>query len=75
MKLSKFSINKYREVVYKYTLANLNLRAGKSTSENIIDIIPKGTKVEVKFDKPCALQIDGEVVENVTSYTVEVPEK
>ena len=34
-----------------------------------------GKKVEVKFDKPCALQIDGEVVENVTSYTVEVPEK
>ena len=34
-----------------------------------------GKKVEVKFDKPCALQIDGEVVENGTSYTVEVPEK
>lgn len=34
-----------------------------------------GKKVEVKFDKPCALQIDGEVVLNVTSYTVEVPEK
>ena len=34
-----------------------------------------GKKVEVKFDKPWALQIDGEVVENVTSYTVEVPEK
>ena len=34
-----------------------------------------GKKVEVKFDKPCALQIDGEVVENVTSYTVEVPTK
>lgn len=34
-----------------------------------------GKKVEVKFDEPCALQIDGEVVLNVTSYTVEVPEK
>ena len=34
-----------------------------------------GKKVEVKFDKPCALQVDGEVFENVTSYTVEVPEK
>ena len=34
-----------------------------------------GKKVEVKFDAPCALQIDGEVVENVTSYIVEVPEK
>ena len=35
----------------------------------------RGKKVEVKFDIPCALQIDGEVVENVTSYIVEVPEK
>ena len=32
-----------------------------------------GKKVEVKFDQPCALQIDGEVVKDVTSYTVEVP--
>lgn len=35
----------------------------------------RGRKVEVKFDKPCALQIDGEVVHDVTSYTVEVPSK
>jgi len=35
----------------------------------------RGSKVEVRFDTPCALQIDGEVVENVTSYTVEVPSK
>ena len=32
-----------------------------------------GKHIEVTFDKPCALQIDGEVVENVTSYIVEVP--
>lgn len=32
-----------------------------------------GKKVEVKFAKPCALQIDGEVVKDVTSYIVEVP--
>lgn len=38
-------------------------------------IAVKGKKVEVKFDKPCALQIDGEVVHDVTSYTVEVPSK
>ena len=50
MKLSKFSIKKYREMIYKYTLANLNLRSGKSTSENIMAIIPKGTKVEVQFE-------------------------
>ena len=34
-----------------------------------------GKKVEIKFDQPCALQIDGEVVLNVTSYVVEVPQK
>lgn len=50
MKLSKFSIKKYREIIYKYTLSNLNLRSEKSTSGNIIAIIPKGAKVEVEFD-------------------------
>ncbi len=29
-----------------------------------------GHEVTVEFDKPCALQIDGETVKNVTSYTV-----
>ena len=29
-----------------------------------------GKKVEVKFDKPCALQIDGETIKNVTKYEV-----
>jgi diacylglycerol kinase family enzyme len=30
-----------------------------------------GKKVNVKFDRPVALQIDGETVLNVTEYTVE----
>ena len=30
-----------------------------------------GKNVTVSFDEPCALQIDGDVVENVTTYTVE----
>lgn len=30
----------------------------------------KGNEITVKFDKPCALQIDGETVLNVTEYTV-----
>lgn len=34
-----------------------------------------GKNIEVKFAKPCSLQIDGEVVKDVTSYTVEVPTK
>lgn len=33
--------------IYKYTLKNLNLRDGKSTSANIVTVIPKGTKVEL----------------------------
>ncbi|SCG95918.1 MULTISPECIES: L,D-transpeptidase family protein [unclassified Romboutsia] len=33
--------------VYKYTLANLNLREGKSTSSNIISVIPAGSRVTV----------------------------
>lgn len=33
--------------------------------------VKRGNKVTVSFEKPCALQIDGDVVENVTTYTVE----
>lgn len=29
-----------------------------------------GKKIKVSFDIPCALQIDGDVIENVSSYTV-----
>ncbi len=29
-----------------------------------------GKKITVRFNKPCALQIDGETIKNVTSYTV-----
>lgn len=31
----------------------------------------KGKHIKVTFDSPCALQIDGEVIPNVTSYTVD----
>ena len=50
MNLGKFNIKKYREVIYKYTLVNLNLRVEKSTSSNIIAVIPKGTKIEVQYE-------------------------
>ena len=33
--------------------------------------VKRGHKVKVSFDKPCALQIDGDVIDNVTSYVVE----
>ena len=32
--------------------------------------IRTGHEVTIEFDRPCALQIDGEVVKNVTKYTV-----
>ena len=31
----------------------------------------KGKSVRVKFDRPTALQIDGETILNVTEYSVE----
>ena len=33
--------------------------------------VKTGHKVEVSFDQPCALQIDGDVIDGVTSYIVE----
>ena len=35
--------------------------------------ILRGREIEVEFDSPCALQIDGETVLNVTSYRVTAP--
>lgn len=34
--------------------------------------VVKGRNVTVTFDRPCALQIDGETITDVTSYTVKV---
>lgn len=33
----------------------------------------RGREIEVEFDSPCALQIDGETVLNITSYRVTAP--
>ncbi len=33
--------------VYKYALRNLNLRSSKSTSSNIITVIPAGSKIQI----------------------------
>ena len=32
---------------YKYALTNLNLRESKSTSSNVITVIPAGSKIQV----------------------------
>ena len=39
--------NNLRDPIYKYTLANLNLRSDKSIDSDIINVIPKGSKLEV----------------------------
>ncbi|WP_316631724.1 diacylglycerol kinase family protein [uncultured Ruminococcus sp.] len=39
--------------------------------ENIIRIM-KGHNVTVEFDRPAALQIDGEIIKNITSYSVKL---
>lgn len=36
--------------------------------ENMVKIL-EGSEITVKFDSPCALQIDGETILNVTEYT------
>lgn len=36
--------------VYKYALRNLNLRSSKSTSSNIITVIPAGSKIQILDD-------------------------
>ncbi|KJF63591.1 hypothetical protein TZ54_08800 [Clostridioides difficile] len=47
MKLTKLNIKKYRAPIYKYALANVNLRSAKSTNSSIITVIPQGAKMEV----------------------------
>ena len=43
-------------------------------NKKIIEII-EGKEITVRFDAPCALQIDGETILNVTSYTARVKVK
>lgn len=37
----------YRDIIYKYTLSNVNLREEKSTKSKVITIIPKGAQIEL----------------------------
>lgn len=49
-----------------------NIFKGELAKDERIARIFKGHEVTVEFDKPTALQIDGETVKNVTSYTVKI---
>lgn len=44
---------------------------GEHVKKKIVHVM-KGKRVNVKFDRPVALQIDGETVLNVSEYTVQV---
>ena len=43
---------------------------GEHVSHKDIIEIKTGHEVTVEFDKPCALQIDGETYSNITRYSV-----
>lgn len=47
-------------------------KGGHVKHNKVVDIF-KGHEVHVKFDRPTALQIDGETVLGVTEYTVKAP--
>lgn len=49
-----------------------NIFKGEHVKEETIVRIFKGHSVTVEFDRPTALQIDGETIKNVTSYTVNI---
>ena len=39
--------------------------------KDAVDVL-RGNSVTVEFDRPCALQIDGETIPDVTSYSVKL---
>ena len=46
---------------------------GKHIEKAGLTTVMTGKKVHVKFSRPCAAQIDGETVLNVTEYRAEQP--
>ena len=48
-----------------------SLNKGEHVKKKDWVTVQTGKKVTVSFDQPCALQIDGDVIENVLTYTVE----
>ena len=49
-----------------------SLNKGEHVKKTDWVTVKTGRKVTVSFDEPCALQIDGDVVKDVLTYTVEV---
>lgn len=48
-----------------------SLNKGEHVNKKDWVTVQTGNTVTVSFDQPCALQIDGDVIENVLTYTVE----
>lgn len=48
-----------------------SLNKGEHVNKKDWVTVQTGKKVTVSFDQPCALQIDGDVIENVLTYSVE----
>ncbi|MBQ6654846.1 MAG: hypothetical protein IJM79_04910 [Erysipelotrichaceae bacterium] len=48
-----------------------SLNKGEHVKKSDWVTVRRGRKVTVSFDEPCALQIDGDVIEDVLTYTVE----
>jgi diacylglycerol kinase family enzyme len=48
-----------------------SLNKGEHVKKKDWVTVKTGKKVTVSFDEPCALQIDGDVIENVTTYSVD----
>jgi diacylglycerol kinase family enzyme len=69
-KVTVVTFHKKGRIATLLSFTNFSKGNHEKLTKNIASVV--GKKIEVKFDKPCALQIDGEVVENVTSYVVEV---
>ena len=46
---------------------------GKHVAHKEMFEVFKGYEIDVTFDRPCAVQIDGETIPNVTNYHVSVP--
>ena len=69
-KVTVVTFHKKGRIATLLSFTNFSKGNHEKLTKNIASVT--GKKIEVKFDKPCALQIDGEVVENVTSYIVEV---
>lgn len=49
-----------------------SLNKGEHVNKSDWVTVRRGKNITVSFEEPCALQIDGDVIEDVTTYTVEV---